>query len=221
MRKLFVAELEGIGEDLVAMSRAVETAIRNAGRALLDRDVALAEAVIAADAEIDAMERALDERCVLLLAQQAPVARDLRVVVSALRMSASLERMGDLARHIAEDARRAYPSHAVPESMLPTFTEMDQDAVRVAEQTTVLLETRDIELAAQIEADDDHLDQLHQDTFTAVLDPAWDGSARETLNVALCGRYYERFGDHAVSIARRIVFLVTGEFADDRGVAQA
>lgn len=220
MRKIFVAELEGIGEDLVAMSRAVESAIDAAGRALLERDIALAESVIAADQEIDAMERALDERCVLLIAQQAPVARDLRVVVSALRMSASLERMGDLARHVADIARRRYPHLAVPESLIGTFAEMHRDAVRVAEQTTVLLETRDIELAAQIEADDDHLDRLHQDTFTAMLDPAWQGTAQDTLNVALCGRYYERFGDHAVSVARRVVFLVTGEFADERGVSQ-
>src|SRR5690606_30030006 len=118
MRKIFVAELEGIGEDLVAMSRAVEGAISAAGRALLERDIALAEQVIAADLEIDAMERALDERCVLVIAQQAPVAGDLRSVVSALRMSASLERMGDLARHVADIARRGYPEYGVPEELL-------------------------------------------------------------------------------------------------------
>ncbi len=213
MRKVFVAELEGIGEDLVSMSQAVESAMRDAATALLECDVTLAEAVIAADDVIDDMERQLDERCVLVLAQQAPVAGDLRVVVSALRMSSRLERMGDLAGHIAALARRAYPDSAIPESAREAFSQMTSDAQRVARRITRLLESRDVELAAEIEADDDRLDQVHRATFSTMFSPSWDGDTNQTVNVTLGGRYLERFGDQAVSIARRMRFLVTGDVA--------
>ncbi|WP_265522504.1 phosphate signaling complex protein PhoU [Oerskovia flava] len=217
MREIFEAELKQVGEDLAEMSRLVESAMDRAGTALLTADLQLAQSVIASDHAIDALERTLDERCVLLLAQQQPVATDLRVVVSALRMSATLERMGDLARHVAQVARGRYPSAAVEPSMRRTFEQMQDAAVRVARRTTTLLTTRDLTVASNIERDDDLLDQLHQDTFTALLGPDWSGTPQETVDVTLLGRYYERFGDHGVSIAKRVTFLVTGDFADDRG----
>jgi len=215
MRTIFIAELAQLGDDLVTMSRLVETAMSTAGTALLTADLTLAESVIAADAKIDALERQIDERCIQILAQQQPVARDLRIVVTALLMTASLERMGDLARHIAEVARLRYPNGAIPEQMVHTFAQMTDAAVRVARRITTLLETHDLELAAEIEADDDTLDNLHAMTFTAVLEPQWGGAPQEVIDVTLVGRYLERFGDHAVSVARRIVYLVTGVATDD------
>ncbi|WP_069386363.1 phosphate signaling complex protein PhoU [Cellulosimicrobium cellulans] len=217
MREIFEAELKQVGDDLTEMSRLVESAISRAGQALLTADLQLAQQVIAADHAIDTLERALDERCVLLLAQQAPVATDLRIVVSALRMSATLERMGDLARHIAQVARGRYPARAIAPDLHRTFEQMNEAADRVARRTTTLLTTRDLTVAANIERDDDLLDRLHQDTFTALLDSSWSGTAQETVDVTLVGRYYERFGDHGVSIAKRVTYLVTGDFADDRG----
>ncbi|QCB94603.1 phosphate signaling complex protein PhoU [Cellulomonas shaoxiangyii] len=213
MRDIFNNELKQLGEDLVAMSGRVEQAITHAGVALLTADLGLAESVIADDLAIDALEQDLDERCVRLLAQQQPVATDLRVVVSALRMSASLERMGDLARHVAQVARLRYPAAAVPAGLESTFTQMQDAAVRVARRTTTLLETRDLDLAVSIEQDDDLLDQLHTDTFTAMLSGDWDRPAQVTVDVTLLGRYYERFGDHGVSVARRVGYLVTGDAA--------
>lgn len=217
MREIFEAELKQVGDDLTEMSRLVESAISRAGTALLTADLQLAQAVIADDRAIDQLERDLDERCVLLLAQQQPVATDLRVVVSALRMSATLERMGDLARHIAQVARGRFPRHAIDPSVEGTFASMHDAATRVARRTTTLLSTRDLTVAANIERDDDLLDQLHQDTFGALLTDTWTGDAQATIDVTLVGRYYERFGDHGVSIARRVVYLVTGDFADERG----
>lgn len=214
MRHIFDAELKQLGDDLTAMSRLVEQAISRAGTALLTGDVGLAEEVIADDARVDAIERSLDERCIHLLAQQQPVATDLRVVVSALRMSATLERMGDLARHVAQVARARYPRTAVPIALSGTFAEMHDAATRVARRTTTLLSSHDLEVAVAIERDDDLLDALHQDVFTAMLGAQWPGSAQETVDATLLGRYYERFGDHGVSIARRMVFLVTGEFTE-------
>lgn len=215
MRKIFNAELTQLGSDLAEMSRLVEVAIGNAGTALMTGDLKMAEAVIVADEAIDSLERELDTRCVHLLAQQAPVATDLRVIVTALRMASTLERMGDLARHVAQVSRRSYPRLAVPEPLQSTFSEMNAAAVRVAQRTTTLLETHDLALATSIESDDDLLDHLHEDTFTALLGGTWAGSTQETVDTTLLSRYYERFGDHGVSIARRMVYLVTGEFIED------
>ena len=217
MRDIFTAELRAIGEDLVVMSGLVEQAIMSAGTALLTSDLGLAESVIADDHTIDARERNLDERCVLLIAQQQPVAGDLRILVSALRMSSSLERMGDLARHIAAVARLRYPARAVPEGMVETFTEMHQGAVRLSQEVTSVLRSHDLALAEEIERDDDLLDRLHAETFGATLGGTQQLTAQEIVDVTLLARYSERFGDHGVSVAQRVVYLVTGDVAEDRG----
>jgi len=211
MRKLFEAKLQQVGDDLVTMSKMVEVAVEKAGQALLTADLSLAQEVIAGDRLIDVLQRELDERCVLLLAQQSPVATDLRLVVSALRMSMTLERMGDLARHVAEVARSRYPGKAIRPAEEATFAAMVTAARQVSGEVVTLLETRDLELAAAIERDDDVLDDLHAETFAALLAPRWDGTVQEAIDITLVGRYLERFGDHATTIARRIVFLVTGE----------
>lgn len=211
MRQVFIAELEALGHDLVAMSRLVETAIDRAGTALLTADLALAEQVIEADRAIDAMEKDLDERCVLLIAQQQPVASDLRTVISALRMSASLERMGDLARHLAELARLRYPGAMVPEPLADLFDQLHDAAVRIAGEVTAVLEARDADMARAIDEDDDLLDRLHQDTFNATLGGTLDLTAQQVVDVTLAARYFERFGDHAVSVASRVIYIATGE----------
>jgi phosphate transport system protein len=213
MREIFDAELKALGDDLQAMAHRVKHAIESAGQALATADLAVAEAVIADDLAIDLLNRQLDERCIHMLAQQQPVATDLRVIVSALRMSATLERMGDLARHIAEIARGRYPRQAVPQSLTGTFLEMDAAARRLAARIVTLLENRDLALAGQIETDDDRLDDLHADSFTAMLGGGWSASPQQTVDVTLLARFYERFGDHGVSIARRIVYLVTGDLS--------
>lgn len=210
MRQLFTAELEALGQDLVAMSRLVGTAIDDAGTALLTADLALAEQVIAADHAIDAMEKDLDERCVLLIAQQQPVASDLRTIVAALRMSASLERMGDLARHLAEIARLRYPSPTVPAALHDLFRRLHDGAVRIAGEVTAVLESRDVAMARAIDDDDDLLDRLHEETFAATLGGTLDLTPQQVVDVTLAARYFERFGDHAVSVAGRVVYLVTG-----------
>lgn len=213
MREIFTAELTALGEDLVGMSRLVESAIARAGTALLTGDLPLAEEVIAADHAIDALERTLDERCVLLIAQQQPVAGDLRVVISALRMSASLERMGDLARHLAELTRLRYPGHAVPDALRSTFLDMHAGAARIAAEVTAVLESRDVDLARAVDSDDDLLDRLHDETFALTLGGTVELTPQQVVDVTLAARYFERFGDHAVSVASRVVYLVTGQDA--------
>ena len=211
MREIFTAELAALGTDLTTMSQLVNSAIDRAGRALLTGDLALAEDVIAADHEIDAFERDLDERCVLLIAQQQPVAGDLRTVISALRMSASMERMGDLARHLAELTRLRYPAPAVPAPLVGLFSQMHEGATRIAAELTTVLETRDVAMAEAMDSDDDLLDRLHDETFAATLGGEHELSPQQVVDVTLAARYFERFGDHAVSVADRVVYLVTGE----------
>ncbi len=214
MRELFTRELDQVGSDLVQIADHVATAIAQASTALRTADLALAEHVIASDEAIDDLERVLDERCVEILARQAPVAGDLRLVVTALRMSASIERMGDLARHIAQIARGRYPQKAVPGVLTDTFDQMGAAAAEAARSVATLLESRDVDLAARIESADDVLDALHRDTFRATLTQTDDLTSQEVVDVTLLGRYYERFGDHAVSVARRVVYLVTGDPAE-------
>lgn len=207
-----------MGEDLHHMATLVAEAIRNANLALATADLHLAEQVIQADMQLDALERDLDERCITLLARQQPVATDLRVVVSGLRMSASIERMGDLARHVAQVTRMRYPDKVLPASIEPLFTRFAEASNEVASDVVELLGSHDLDLAHKVERDDDILDELHRDVFTATLGPDWDGTIEQTVDVTLLGRFYERFGDHAVSVAHRITYLVTGDLSVDESV---
>ena len=216
MRTLFTAEMSELAGDLVAMSRHVESAISRASEALLTQNVELAQAVIADDSRLDDLEETVDERCVLLIAQQQPVGLDLRTIISALRISASLERMGDLAQHIAEAARRAYPESAIPADHREILEGMTVAAKKAAAEVIDLLETRDLNVAAGIVADDDDLDQLHSRAYATLLSPEYSGGTQETLDISLLARYFERFGDHAVAVSRRIVYLVTGDHTGDR-----
>ena len=211
MRDVFHHELDQLASGLVEMTDLVGRAVGDATSALLDADLTLAEAVIADDARVDALQTELDERAVDLLARQQPVATDLRVVVASLRMSASIERMGDLARHIAQQARLRFPRTAVPEDVAPTFARMGEVCRRLANEAGEVIRTRDLAAAAQLETDDDLLDRLHREVFTRLMSPDWQHSAEATVDVTLISRYYERFGDHSVSVARRVVFLVTGD----------
>ncbi len=216
MRTLFTAEMSELADDLTQMARHVESAITRASDALLQQNVELAQQVIADDAKLDDLEELVDERCVLLIAQQQPVGLDLRTIISSLRISAALERMGDLAQHIAEAARRSYPESAIPAGHEEIFTGMAEAAKKAAAEVLQLLETRDLNVAAGIVADDDTLDEFHARAYKTMLSPEYSGTAQETLDISLLARFFERFGDHAVGISRRIVYLVTGDHKGER-----
>lgn len=196
---------------MVEMTRLVGSAIGRATTALLDADLILAESVITGDETIDALQAKLEERALTLLARQQPVATDLRVIVTSLRISADLERMGDLARHVAKLARMRYPNPAVPQPLRATMLKMGQVAEQIAAKTGSVIANRDLNAADELETDDDAMDDLHRDVFAVLLSPSWEHEIETAIDVTLCGRYYERFADHAVSVARRVVFLVTGE----------
>jgi phosphate transport system protein len=211
MREQFHEELAGLSEQMVEMTRLVGSAVGRATTALLDADLALAQSVIAADEQIDALQVDLEERSLALLARQAPVATDLRTIVTGLRMSADLERMGDLARHVAKLARMRYPESAIPPELRATVLQMGQVAERIVAKAGSCIASRDLTIAGELETDDDVMDSLHRELFTVLLADDWDHGVEAAVDVTLCGRYYERFADHAVSVARRVSFLVTGE----------
>jgi phosphate transport system protein len=212
MREVFHQSLEDVQGRLVEIAELVTVAIDKATRAFSSSDVALAEEVIEADAVIDEKAIALDELAIEILARQQPVARDLRIVVSALRISASLERMGDIAEHIAQLTRMRFPERAIPKGLKSTFTKMGELDVNVARKLTELLRTEDQALAEEIRNDDDKLDDLHVSVFEKVLSDSWQGEASATVDATLASRYHERFADHAVSVAKKVVYLSTGDW---------
>ncbi|MBT9605837.1 phosphate signaling complex protein PhoU [Microbacterium sp.] len=213
MREVFHQSLEDVQGRLVEIADLVAVAIDRATRAFGTSDVALAEEVIEADAIIDEKALALDELAIEILARQQPVARDLRIVVTALRVSASLERMGDMAEHIAQLARSRFPERAIPKGLKSTFTRMGELDVEVARKLAELLRTQDLRIAEEIRDADDDIDELHVSVFEKVLGDSWKGEATATVDATLASRYHERFADHAVSVAKKVVYLATGDWA--------
>ncbi|MBW9093239.1 phosphate signaling complex protein PhoU [Microbacterium jejuense] len=212
MREVFHQSLEDVQGRLVEIAELVTVAIDKATRAFGTSDVALAEEVIEDDAVIDERAVELDELAIEILARQQPVARDLRIVVSALRMSASLERMGDIAEHIAQLTRMRFPERAIPKGLKSTFLKMGELDVEVARQLTELLRTQDESLIEAIRNADDRLDALHLSVFEKVLSDSWQGEAAATVDATLASRYHERFADHAVSVAKKVLYLSTGDW---------
>ena len=215
MRDEYHDDLDSISTSLVEMANLVGSAMSRATTALLDADLQMAETVIAADNAVDELYRDLEAKAFELLVRQQPVATDLRQVVTSLRMVADLERMGDLALHVAKVARRRYPSSAVPPELRSTILQMGHAAEEIVAKAGSVVASRDIAMAAQLEKDDDVMDGLHRTLFTVMLAPEWNAGVEAAIDIALVGRYYERFADHAVSVARRVVYLVTGERPED------
>jgi phosphate transport system protein len=212
MRELFQQELHEVQDRLVEIAELVKRSITDAVDAFNKSDVTLAESVIVRDNKIDDAVVALDELAIAIMARQAPVAKDLRIVVSALRISASLERMGDMAEHLAQLARYRFPEKVVPKSIRPTFKEMGALDISMATMLVDLLRTEDTTIANKIRDEDDKVDALHLSVFETVLSDSWSQETETTVDATLASRYLERFADHAVSIAKKMLYLATGEW---------
>lgn len=213
MREVFHDTLEDIQGRLAEISELVTEAIEKATAAFASGDVSLAEDVIANDDRIDALVLSTDEIAIETLAMQQPVAQDLRVIVTALRVSASLERMGDLAEHIAQLVRSRYPERAIPKGLKKTFTKMGELDVQVARTLTKLLKTQDLQYATLIRDTDDDIDELHASVYERVLGESFKGEIPHAIDATLASRYHERFADHAVSVAKKVVYLATGDWS--------
>jgi len=210
MREAYHVELAELANELAGMCSMVGDAMDLATRALLEADLGLAEQVIGDDTKVDEARSSCEEHAYALLALQAPVATDLRTVLAAIHAAESLERMGDLALHVAKAARRRHPQHVLPDKVVPYFSEMGRIAVALARQAEQVILSKDVEQARALEDADDEMDDLHRHLFTVLMDREWPHGVAAAVDVTLLGRFYERFADHAVSVAKRVVFVVTG-----------
>lgn len=210
MRTAYGAQLDALTQQLAEMCRMAGVAMERATQALLQADLLLAEQVIGDHEKILSSSARAEEAGFVLLALQAPVARDLRAIVSSIQIVADVERMGALALHVAKIARRRHPQHALPEQVNGYFAEMGRIAVDLGSSARQVIVTHDPDRARCIREDDDAMDDLHKHLFTVLMHREWTHGVAAAVDVTLLGRYYERFADHAVEIARRIVFQVTG-----------
>lgn len=214
MRDVFHEQLDAIFSDLAEIADDVKIAVDRATQALLGGDSAMAEGVISADAEIDAARERVEENAFVLLSTQQPVAGDLRTIIAALRMVAELERMGDLSVHVAKVARYRVPNLAVPAEVRPTVEGMAKVALEMVTEVGRVIADRDVAAALKLAEADEQMDYLRRTSFSELLDPGWKHGVESAVDIALLGRYYERIADHAVSVARRVIFVVTGEHVD-------
>lgn len=213
IRSVFQEELDGVSQSLVDLSGMVAESMEKATLALLNADLKIAEEVITEDEQIDTFQHDLDARIIDIIARQQPVASDLRALVTALRMSADLERMGDLSHHIAKVARLRHPDSAVPAELSELVKNMGGSAAKIARKVGKVIETRDTEMALEIERDDDAMDAYHRECIGSLTNANWSHGVESAIDMTLLGRYYERYADHAVSVSRRVYFLVTGKYA--------
>ena len=214
VREVFQRELAQLRANLSLMCALVGESMQRATQALLETDLHLSEQVISADDDVDRLSTRCEEQTFSLLALQAPVAKDLRMVVTAMRAAEKIERMGDLASHIAVIARLRYPEPAVPDALTAKFAEMGRLGVQACEQLGRAITAPTGSDWPALVAADDKIDRLHRDVLDAVshADPPYP--VRVGVDVALLTRYFERFADQAVSITRRLDYAATGELPD-------
>jgi phosphate transport system protein len=210
MRDAYQDQLDELASSLAGMCNEVAEALAKATRALLESDLHLAEEVITEDVRVDELRDRAEEQAFALLALQAPVATDLRTVVSAIHGAGDIERMGDLALHVAQAARRRHPQPVLPTEVAPYFAEMGRVGCALARKAGEVIRSRDLAKAAELESDDDAMDDLHRHMFSVLMDRNWSHGVGPAVDITLLARFYERYADHAVAVARRIVYVVTG-----------
>ncbi|MGK2869571.1 MAG: phosphate signaling complex protein PhoU [Mycobacterium sp.] len=216
MRTAYQEQLSTLTVQLGEMCGLAGVAMERATQSLLQADLALAEQVISDHDRITELSVRAEEAAFLLLALQGPVAGDLRAIVSGIQIVADVDRMGALALHVAKIARRRHPQHALPEEVNGYFAEMGRVAVELSRSAQEVLETLDPEKASRIRDEDDAMDDLHRHLFSVLMDKDWKYGVTAAVDVTLLSRFYERFADHAVEVARRVIFTATGSYPEDQ-----
>jgi phosphate transport system protein len=221
-RRTFHLELDLIRDDLLRMAAAVLEAIQRGTDMLLAHDLGAVDAILAADAELDVLSVQVEDRCFHQLALQQPMATDLRRLVTAIRLTAELERSGDLVVNIAKGVRRMVGPIGDPATR-GLIQAMSDECVRLFEAALQAYADSDAEKGLALRSMDDALDDLHRAYIERVLDACRHGDLdiQVAVQLALIGRYYERIGDHAVNMGEKVCFLVTGEQAPPPGSAPA
>ncbi|GAB3206883.1 phosphate uptake regulator, PhoU [Marinactinospora thermotolerans DSM 45154] len=215
MRDTYHEDLDALSDRLIEMTRLARHAIARATTALLDADLAAAQEVISGDEELNRLDEEIEQSAFDLMARQQPVAKDLRTIITALHMAGDLERMGDHAVHIAKIARRRHPDSAIPTELRSIVLEMGHQAELLVIKAGEVVADRDAETALELDKDDDRMDRLRRKLLERILNEGWSHGVEATMDVTLAGRFYERFGDHAVHVADNLVYLVTGKKPKD------
>ena len=219
MRTVYHERLSALSNQMGEMCGLAGVIMGRATQALLQADLSLAEQVITDHEKIVVMCTRAGESAVALLALQQPVAGELRAIVSSLQIAADIDRMGALAVHVAKIVRRRHPQHALPDEVYDCFCEMGTVAVELGNSAQEVLMPGDAQKAARLSEEDDELDDLHRHLFSVLMDhDGWKHGIPAAIDVALLGRFYERFADHAVEVGRRVVFQVTGTLPPEQEV---
>lgn len=218
MRSADGAQLAVLTDQLAEMCQMVGTAMERSTSALLHADLLPAEQVIGEHPEILLAGAGVEQTGLALLTRQNHLARDLRAIVSSIQIVADIERMGALALHVAEIARRRHPQNALPQEVQGYFAEMGRIALDLATNAHQVIKSCDLGRARYIREADDAMDDLHRHLFTVLMDREWRHGTAAAVDVTLLGRYYERFADHAVEISRRIIFQATGHARNEERI---
>ncbi|MEQ3550930.1 phosphate signaling complex protein PhoU [Pseudonocardia nematodicida] len=197
------------------MAPLVAAAFRNASTALLEDRHRLAEQVVARDPIIDGHRAAIELLAVETMNLHQPVVAPLRSVVTALRCAQALERMGDLARHIAEAVARTGDGSAIPPEAHALFTEYGARVAAMGDKAVTVLRTRNVVLACELETDDDAVDEVHRQVFELMFGADWTAGVPAAVDLALLARFHERFADHTVHLASHVVYAVTGSTPEE------
>jgi phosphate transport system protein len=200
-----------VHHNLVEMTHLVEVAMYDATQALMQANLVIAQRVITNDDAINAINNSIEQNCLEILSADDLTPAEIRMTVASLRMSTTLERMGDLAAHVAKQARLRYPNISVPDELKPTFARMGEIANEIVKRTGQVIESGSLLYAADMTKNDEEMDAIHRELFSAVLSPDWKHGVESAIDTTLLSRFYERFADHGVTIARRVAFVVTGE----------
>ena len=211
MRNAYHHQLAELTVQLGEMCGLANEAMRGATAALLDADLGAAEQVISEHERMVVIRERAEREAFALLALQQPVAGELRAIFSAIQIAADIERMGALAVHIAKIARREHPNRELPDDVRACFADMAKVAIALGDSAKQVLISHDPQRAARLREQDDAMDELYRHLFSVLLDQDWTDSVPVAVDAALLGRFYERFGDHAVEVGRRVIFMVSGD----------
>ncbi len=218
-RRSFHSQLDDIQRAITQLGAHVTEAIPVGTEALLGNDLQAAQRLIDHDDVLDDLAIQIEERCYNVLALQQPMASDLRLLITAIRLAAELERSGDLMVNVCKGARRIYPSD-LPPNIRGLLQKMSEQASTLMRMAMDAYAEGDAGLAAALDDIDDRLDKLHADYIQAVLTWGADGDIQHAVQLALIGRYYERIGDHAVNIGERVRYMVDGWLPEQAGAAR-
>jgi phosphate transport system protein len=221
LRKGFHGQLDFIRQGITHLAASVIEAIPRATQVLLDNDLEGADYLLLADQEIDSRSLELEERCYQVLALQAPVASDLRKVMAAVKMISEIERSGDLCVNICKAARRIYGAELDPR-LRGLITRMSEQAQQLFKFSIDAYVEGDAPLAAAVPDMDDMLDRLHAEFIEQIFESHAEHRVPlpVAVQLALVARFYERIGDHAVNISRRVRYMVTGWMPNHEGVVK-